>query len=118
MKIILSPIAVNETDSLPSVKNDVLSYRGESYDLSQLPDGASVEAELPFIGNITRKNNQVELTLQYKYSSKLAEPIQAMDWESYTFIVTDGTCPDPIKWKPEPEEVAPPSQVKETENDN
>jgi hypothetical protein len=118
MKIILSPIAASETDNLPSVKNDVLSYRGESYDLTQLPDGATVEAEAPFVGSITRKVGQVELTLQYQYNSQLAEPMQATDWESYTFNVTDGICPDPIKWKPEPEVLPTLPQVEETENDN
>lgn len=108
MKIILSPIATFHQDIPPSVDGEAITYRGETYDLAQLPDGAEVEAELPFIGKIKRENGQIELTLQYQYNMELAENNQSVDWADYTFIVTDGQCPCPIKYKPvvqEPENV-------------
>ena len=107
MKIILSPTAAMIDDTPPSVNGDVLTYRGEDYDLSQLPDGAEVEAETPFIGKVKRVNGQIELTLQYQYDMTTAEDNQSTDWADYTFDVTDGQCPDPIVYKP----------VQETEND-
>lgn len=105
MKIILSQLVSNNADSPPSVSGEVLNYRGESYDLSQLPDNAQVEAESPFIGAIKRVNGQVELTLEYHYNTDTAEPFQSTDWADYTFVVENGQCPDPIIYKPEPAEL-------------
>ena len=105
MKIILSPTAAFTDDTPPTVNGDVLTYRNEEYDLSQLPDGAEVEADLPFIGKIKRVAGQVELTLQYQYDMVSAEDNQSTDWADYTFIVTEGRCPCPIVRKPEPEPV-------------
>jgi len=59
MKIILSPAAAFADDTPPIVSGDTITYRSEQYDLSQLPDGAEVDAELPFIGKIKRVNGQV-----------------------------------------------------------
>ena len=107
MKIILSPVAAFTDDTPPIVIGDTITYRGEQYDLSQLPDGAEVEAESPFIGKIKRVSGQIELTLQYQYDMTTAEDNQSHDWADYTFVVTDGQCPCPIVRKPEPEQVAP-----------
>lgn len=108
MKITLSPTAAFTDDTPPTVNNEVISYRGEQYDLSQLPDGAEVEADLPFIGKIKRINGQVELTLQYQYNMETAEDNQSTDWDDYTFVVEDGECPCPIVRKPEPEPIPEP----------
>ena len=108
MKIILSPIAAFTDDTPPTVSGELIIYRGEQYDLSQLQDGAEVEADLPFIGKIKRIAGQVELTLQYQYNMETAEDNQSTDWSDYTFVVTDGQCPCPIKRKP----------VEESENVN
>lgn len=105
MKIILSPMAAFTNDTPPSVSGDVLTYRDEQYDLLQLPDGAEVEADLPFIGKIKRVSGQIELTLQYQYDTATAEDNQSTNWEDYTFVVEDGQCPCPIVRKPEPEPV-------------
>ena len=118
MKIILSPTAAFTDDTPPTVNGDVLTYRGEQYDLSQLPDGAEVEAELPFVGNITRIDGEVNLTLQYQYNMETAEDNQPADWDAYTFVVTEGQCPCPILRKPEPEVVEEVETVEEVENDN
>lgn len=107
MKITLSPTAAFTDDTPPTVAGEVLTYLGESYDLSQLPDGAEVDAELPFIGKIKRVNGQVELTLQYQYDMTTAEDNQPTDWAAYTFTVTEGQCPCPIVRKPEPEPMPP-----------
>ncbi|MCB5226191.1 hypothetical protein JAO78_005115 [Alishewanella sp. 16-MA] len=103
MKIILSPVAATSDDTPPTVNEQTLIYRGQSYDLTQLPDGAEVTAELPFIGNIKRVNGEAELTLQYQYNTATAQSNQSTDWADYTFIVTSGQCPCPIARKPEPE---------------
>ena len=100
MKITLSPNAAFQQDTPPTVNGETINYRGESYDLTHLPEGSEVEAELPFIGKIKRENGQIDLTLQYQYNMELAENNQSVDWADYTFIVTDGQCPCPIKYKP------------------
>lgn len=108
MKIILSPIASFQQDTPPSVSGELIIYRGESYDLSQLLEGATVEAESPFIGQITRANGEIHLKLEYRYNMTLAEDHQSHNWDDYTFNVTNGQCPDPIVYKPvaqEPENV-------------
>ena len=57
MKIKLDAIesGINKVDdNPPTVSGEVLTYRGESYDLSQLPNGAEVEADAPFTDKIKR----------------------------------------------------------------
>ncbi|MDP2715548.1 hypothetical protein [Rheinheimera sp.] len=108
MKIILSPHSVFEQDTPPQVRGELITYRGETYDLSQLPEGAIVEADSPFIGQITRINGEIHLKLEYRYNTNLAEDNQSTNWSDYTFNVTNGQCPDPIVYKPvaqEPENV-------------
>ena len=103
MKITLSPIVSNQDDTPPSVNGEVLTYRGQDYDLSQLPNGGEVEAETPFVGKIKRDDSgMVSLTLQYQYSTETAEPMQSTDINDYIFDVESGECPCPIKRKPEP----------------
>lgn len=111
MKIILSAAAAlpnEQPDGSPLISGETITYRGQSYDLTQLNEGSIVKADSPFEGSITRINGQIQLKLQYKYNSSLAEPNQSTNWEDYTFIVTEGQCPDPIKYKPVIEE---PSEV-------
>ena len=103
MKIILSPYSSLPTetpDVPPSVSGEALSYRGKSYDLSQLPEGATVEAESPFCGSISRIAGVVHVKLEYVYDSLAAEDDQPHDWTDFTFDVTEGQCPDPIVYKP------------------
>ena len=108
MKITLSPLAAFEDDALPTINGEVLTYRGESYDLSQLPNGASVEADSPFVGSIARDDNGVvSLTLQYQYNMETAEENQSTDWADYTFDTSVAPITCPILRKPEPEIVEP-----------
>ncbi|EKE78591.1 hypothetical protein [Idiomarina xiamenensis] len=101
MKITLLPTVSSHDDIPPTVSLDTISYRGESYDLSQLSEGGEVEASDPFIGKITRDTNgAIHLTLQYRYTTQTAESVQSMNIEDYTFDVTSGECPCPIKRKP------------------
>ena len=97
MKIILSPIASDKTTEV-QIKNLVLTIDGIEYDLNQIPAGGVhivPDENSPFIGNVTRD----EVTIKYFYCSLKAESKQSTDWSDYTFEVTDGTVPSPIKWK-------------------
>lgn len=123
MKITLNPIGnlPNQTpDTPPTVTGETLTYRGETYDLSQLPDGATVGADEPFVGNISRIDGVIHAGLQYTYDCQLAEDNQSTDIADYTFDVADGQCPDPIIYRPEPEIEDEPEieEVEEPTNDD
>ena len=100
MKIILSPVASSKTTAV-SVKGLVLTIDGTEYDLSIIPEGGQAEAseDSPFIGTVTSES----VTVRYGYDSLKAEPNQSTSWDDYTFDVSNGEVPCPIKWKPEPE---------------
>jgi hypothetical protein len=96
MKITLSPVASNQTTKV-SIKGTVLNIDGQEVDLSVIPVGgyAEPEADSPFIGNVTRD----QVTIKYHYDSASAALEQSSDWAHYTFDVTDGPVPCPIKWR-------------------
>lgn len=100
MKITLSPQASNIGDTPPAVICNTILYRGAEYDLSQLPIDSQVEANSPFVGLIKNNAGEIEVVLEYRYSTDTAEPMQSTNWDDYTFIVVDGECPCPIKRKP------------------
>ncbi len=102
MIIKLSPIASNKTTTV-SINGLTLTIDGQEIDLSVIPEGGEAEPEegSPFIGKVTRD----EVTVRYEYDSFKAEPDQSTDWADYTFEVTNGDVPCPIKWLPV-EEVA------------
>jgi hypothetical protein len=97
MKIILSPMASIRTTEV-SVSGLVITIDGQPIDLSVIPEGgyAEPDEDSPFIGNVTRD----EVTVRYHYESLKAESDQSTDWDDYTFEVTNGPVPCPIKWKP------------------
>lgn len=106
--VVTAALPNEQSDELPTVSGDIIRVNGQDYDLSQLPDGAEVEAAEPFVGKIVRVNGQIELTVQYKYNADLAKPVQSSNIDDCTFVVTDGQCPDPIAYKQvlqEPENV-------------
>ena len=107
MKIRLDVIesSINKIDDTPpTVTGEVLNFRGESYDLSQLPNGAEVEADLPFTDKIKRSvDGELSASLQYFYTTQTAEPMQSTNWDDYTFMIENGECPCPIKRKPDSE---------------
>ena len=96
MKIILSPIASTYTTTV-SVEGLNIAIDGTPIDLSVIPEGGYAEPEddSPFIGNVTRD----EVTVRYHYESAKALPDQSKDWADYTFDVTSGPVPCPIKWR-------------------
>ena len=104
MKIKLDAIesGINKIDDTPpTVSGEVLTYRGESHDLSQLPNGAEVEAETPFTDKIKRSvDGESSVSLQYFYTTQTAEANQSMNINDYIFDVIDDECPCPIKRKP------------------
>lgn len=99
MIIKLSPVASSYTTTV-SLSGLILTIDGVAHDLSVIPIGGQAEAEVPFIGTVTRD----ECTIQYHYESALAEPNQSPNQADYVF---DTALPfvDPIKWKPIVEEV-------------
>ena len=102
MIVTLLPMLSSSNDTPPTVSGETICYRGVQYDLSPLQDGATISIDLPFIGQITRVNGVIELSLQYCYDSSTAEDDQPKDWDAYTFNVIDGQCPCPIIRKPIP----------------
>jgi hypothetical protein len=96
MKVILSPIASDHTTQV-SVDGLTITVDGQDIDLSVIPEGGYAEPEddSPLIGKVTRD----EVTVRYHYESLAAEPDQSKDWDDYTFEVTSGDVPCPIKWR-------------------
>ena len=96
MKIILSPIASNKTTRV-FVNGLTLTIDDKEIDLSVIPEGGEAIPEdgSLFIGKVTRD----EVTIRYEYDSSLAEPYQSTNWDDFTFEVTEGEVPCPIKWK-------------------
>ena len=96
MRIILSPIASNKVTTI-SVNGLTVTVDGTDYDLSVIPVGGQAEADenSPFIGTVTRES----VTIRYEYDGQLAEPNQSTDLADYTFDVTSGDVPCPIKWR-------------------
>lgn len=99
MKIILSPIA-SDRDTAASINGLTVTVDGTPYDLSVIPEGGQAEPEEgePFAGIITRE----EVTILYHYDSSKAHPQQSTDWADYTFDVTSGTVPSPIRGRSDP----------------
>lgn len=100
MKIILSPVSGNKTTTV-SISGLTVTIDGTEYDLSIIPEGGQAEASegSPFIGTVTRES----VTIRYEYDSSKAESAQSTNWDDYTFDVSNGEVPCPIKWKSEPE---------------
>lgn len=105
-KIVLSPQASPTDDAPPVVSGEYITYRGISYDLSPLPEGGQIEIGAPFEGAVTRIGGVIHVKLAYLYNWDAAEDYQSTDWSDYTFTLTDGACPCPIKRRPQlPQEV-------------
>lgn len=96
MRIILSPVASNKTTTV-SVNGITITVDGTDYDLSVIPENGQADADenSPFVGTVTRE----QVTIRYEYDSHLADPNQSADLADYTFDVTGGEVPCPIKWR-------------------
>lgn len=82
-----------------SVDGDTITYNGQEFDLSGLPEGSVAEAEYPAIGEVKREEGVISITLHYPYVSINAEPNQPIDPEHYKFNVESGEVPCPIIWR-------------------
>ncbi len=94
MKITLSPIVKQEQTTPPtlSLSGLTLTINSSEYDLSVIPEGGQAEADLPFIGIVTRE----EVTIQYPYSTDIYEPNQSTNPDDYIIELKDGeklACP-------------------------
>ena len=69
MLIKLSPQA-SDYETRISVKGDLLTVDGITYDISPIPEGGEVKAEEPAIGKIRRVDGKVHITLLYRYNAK------------------------------------------------
>lgn len=100
MIVILNPFPSNKTSKV-SVQGLIITVDGVDYDLSVIPEGGQAEPEedSPFLGIVTRE----KVNIKYYFDSIRAEQYQSTDWDDYTFEVTEGEVPCPIKWLPEPE---------------
>lgn len=79
MKINLSPCRMDETLSV-IVSGDVLVVNGEVLDFSPLPEGAILPSEATgtkwLLGNITRKNGVIELTVIMPHGINASEAVR------------------------------------------
>ncbi|MBP8226937.1 MAG: hypothetical protein KAX67_02785 [Pararheinheimera sp.] len=102
MKVTLKIINISSGDESlpPTILGDTIEVDGVVYDFSPLIDGAEINIGLPFTDSVRRRNGVLEVGVLYRYSTVTAEVQQSTNPEDYTFMVTDGQCPDPIKSKP------------------
>jgi len=83
-----------------SVSGDILTIDGDAYDLADIPEGGRVYFEpegdeiLPFVGDATRQNGEVSLSILFRFDPSTAEPNQPKDL--VTQSVFSGPLPDPI----------------------
>ena len=82
MSIILSPTAAFEDDTPPTIDGNILTYRGQDFDINDLPEDAPVQLV------------NGDIVVQYRYNMETAEDNQPLDWEHYTFTADNLiTCP-------------------------
>lgn len=96
--MILSPIA-SRKDTKVFVDGTTITIDDINYDLSAIPEDGEAEAEEngPFVGVVKRD----KVTVLFRYDSEKADAIQLKDKNSFTFDITKGFVPDPIKRKHE-----------------
>lgn len=101
MRIVLSTIASNKTTTV-SVSGLVLTVDGQDIDLSVIPEGGEADTaeDSPIFTSEEVKAARDKVTIRYYYDSSRAEDHQSSDLADYTFDITDGKVPCPIKWKP------------------
>ena len=105
MKITLAAQVAHETKQAPviSLAGLTLTIDNKDYDLSVIPEGGQAEADLPFIGVVTRD----ACTIQYQYSTDIYESNQSTNPEDYVIDLQDGeTLVCPLIKRPVQEEVS------------
>lgn len=96
LKITLSPVRSDETQSTVSYTAPILTVDGVDYDLSELPDGAT--AQHPVLGTVERTGDDYEVTLKLThganapYETRFPDPIE---------VTADGPVELPVYNTPE-----------------
>lgn len=99
IKFNFSPVRADNKTAI-RVSGSTVIVNGTDFDLSQIPDGATVDH--PVIQNCTRTGDDYELTLQIThgpnapYETRFPEPVEVTDaeWE-YDYIYEPEPEPEP-----------------------
>ena len=101
MKIKLSPMRLDETLTA-SLTGDVLTLNGETFDFTQLPEGATLPAEAIdsdwIVGPVSRIDGELHLTLRLPHGPN---PSQAVAFPAPLTVLGDGPIPLPFDSEPE-----------------
>lgn len=92
-----------QLETTASVNGDTITVDGVAYDLSAVPEGgfAEPEGDHPFVGQISRIEGELHLSLLWHYDTSTAEAHQP--GAAPVLTVTEGAVPDPITRKPAPQ---------------
>ena len=105
MHITLSPVRLDETLTA-SLAGDVLTLNGETFDFTQLPEGATLPAEAIdsewFVGPVSRIDGEMHLTLRLPHGPN---PSQAVAFPGPITVTEDGEIALPFDPEPEPEQM-------------
>lgn len=90
MIIKLSPVRLDETLEA-AIAGDVVNVNGQSFDFTQLPEGATLPAEAInsdyFIGPVERINGELHITLRLPHGPN---PPQAVAFPQPIYVTEDG----------------------------
>ena len=103
MHITLSPVRMDETLTA-SLAGDVLTLNGVEFDLSPLPEGATLPAEAIasdwIVGPVSRIDGELHLTLRLPHGQN---PSQAVAFPEPVTVTVDGPIDLPFDPPAEPE---------------
>jgi hypothetical protein len=110
MHITLSPVRLDETLTA-SLAGDVLTLNGQTFDFSQLPEGATLPAEAIasdwIVGPVSRIDGELHLTLRLPNGPN---PSRAVAFPEPIRVMTDGPIPLPFDPEPVPEVLPEPEE--------
>jgi hypothetical protein len=105
MKIIFHPVQMKETLSLARA-GDALTLNGQTFDFSQLPEGATLPADAidseHFVGPVERINGELHLTLRLPHGPN---PSQSVAFPEPIHVTEDGPVALPFDAQEEVAEV-------------
>lgn len=91
-------------DIPPQIQDTIIFYRGEVYDFTPLIPGYEIEPGLPFEGVVKNIDGVIHARVLYHFDTTNALIGQSTNLDDYTFSITNGLVPDPIRYNiPEPE---------------
>lgn len=103
MQIALSPVRLDEALTA-SLAGDVLTLNGQPFDITQLPEGATLPADAIdsdwITGPVERINGELHLTLRLPHGPN---PSQAVAFPEPIHVTEDGPIALPFDPVPEPE---------------